>query len=91
YYSGGMHQGSGGTGVDIMEFSNRGVKGIGWFQAESFTERTNAVYKVTVRPGAVPAFFKEKWVANSAGKYRKVGKVLPFKLSAAIGKFEAVN
>lgn len=91
YYSGGMHQGAGGTGVDIMEFSNRGVRGIGWFQAESFTEKTNAAYKISVKTGAVPTFFREKWTANSAGKYRKIGKIVPFKLEAAIGKFETVN
>ena len=91
YYSGGMHQGEGGTGVDIMEFTGGALKGIGWFQAEGFTEKTDNAYKVTVRPGRTPAFFREKWVANSAGKYRKVGNPLPLKLKPVFGSFEAIK
>jgi len=91
YYSGGMHQGSGGTGVDIMEFSGSALKGIGWFQAESFTERTNYSFKVSVKPGPVPQFFSEKWTSNSKGKYRRVGNQVQLKLKPAFGKFEAVK
>lgn len=91
YYSGGMHQGNGGTGVDIMEFSVSGLKGTGWFQAEGFTERTSWTYKVTVRPGAVPAFFQEKWTSTKTGKYRRIGKPTPLKLKPVFGKFEAVR
>ena len=53
YWSGGMHQGAGGSGVDIWEFSATGAKGIGWFQAESFDDRSPPTgYKVTAKPGA---------------------------------------
>ena len=91
FYSGGMHQGEGGTGVDIMEFSGGSLKGVGRFQAEGFTEKTANAYKVTVRPGRTPAFFREKWTANSAGTYRKVGNALPLKLKPVFGSFEAIK
>lgn len=92
YYSGGMHQGSGGTGVDIMEFSAAGLKGIGWFQAEGFTDTSPVFgYKVTVKPGKTPAFFREKYVQNSSGKWRKNGTLVPLKLTKAFGTFEAAK
>src|SRR5436189_3118241 len=37
-YSGGLHQGSGGTGVDLMRFSDGVPVGIGWYKAEEFDE-----------------------------------------------------
>jgi hypothetical protein len=91
YYSGGMHQGSGGTGVDIMEISGGNLKGIGWFQTEGFNEKSNWAYKVWVKPGAVPAFFQEKWAANSAGKLRKAGNAVPLQLKKTFGTFEAIK
>jgi hypothetical protein len=90
YYSGGMHQGSGGTGVDIMEFSGTALKGIGWFQADSFTEKTSYAFKVSVKPGPVPQFFSEKW-SSYKGKYRRVGGSVPLKLKPVFGKFEAIK
>lgn len=92
YYSGGMHQGAGGTGVDVIEFTGSGVKGIGWFQAESFGETTPVVgYRVTARPGKVPAFFREKYVQNAAGKWRKIGAVAPLRLQKAVSVFTPVR
>ena len=92
YYSGGMHQGAGGTGVDILEFSPGRAKGIGWYQAEGFTETSPVFgYRVTVNPGKTPAFFREKYIQNSAGKWRKTGKITPLKLGKIIGEFEAVK
>ena len=90
FYSGGMHQGSGGTGVDIMEFSGTALKGIGWFQAESFTEKTSYSFKVSAKPGTPPQFFAEKW-SSYKGKYRRVGGAVPLKLKPVFGKFEAVK
>ena len=37
-YSGGMHQGQGGVGVDLMEFSGGHPKGIGWYKAEEYAD-----------------------------------------------------
>jgi len=92
YYSGGMHQGEGGTGVDIMEFSGNTLTGIGWFQAEGFTEKTDNAYKVTVKTGRMPTFYREKWIATrTPGKYRKLGNPLPLKLKPVFGSFEAVK
>lgn len=92
YYSGGMHQGAGGTGVDIVEFTGAGVNGIGWFQAESFGETTPVVgYRVTGRPGKAPAYFREKYVQNSSGKWRKAGAVAPLRLQKAVSVFTPVR
>jgi hypothetical protein len=92
YYSGGMHQGEGGTGVDIFEYSAGGLKGIGWYQSDGFSE-TGPVfgYKVTVNPGKTPAFFKQKYLQNAAGKWRISGKALPLKLTEVIGTFEPLK
>jgi len=90
FYSGGMHQGSGGTGVDIMEFSGTVLKGIGWFQSESFTEKTSYSFKVLAKPGTPPQFYSEKW-SSYKGKYRPVGSSMPLKLKPVFGKFEVVK
>lgn len=92
YYSGGMHQGAGGTGVDVMEISSRGLTGIGWFMAEEFTETSPVMgYKVTANPGAKPAFFREKYTQNSAGQWRKTGVAAPLKLKEVNSAFVTVN
>ena len=72
-WGGGMHQGPGGTGVDLMEFSNGVPKGLGWFLAEQFgdTEAIN-VWKVTAKPGLVPVFYKQKYFSGENSKYRPV-------------------
>jgi hypothetical protein len=92
YYSGGMHQGQGGTGVDIMEFSAAGIRGLGWFQADSFGEETGDFgYKVSVKPGKTPIFYREKYVSNDQNKWRKTGKIAAFKLGKAYGKFTVLK
>jgi hypothetical protein len=91
YYSGGMHQGAGGVGVDIVEYSAGKMKGIGWYQAEGFGEGPSWAVKVTVDTGKTPVFFKEKYVANKAGKWHKSGKVLPLKLGPVVGPFEVLK
>lgn len=93
YYSGGMHQGAGGTGVDIFEFTPGGsLKGIGWFQAEEYTETGPLKgYRVLVKPGKVPVFSREKYIHTTNEKWRKVGKMVPLKLSETISQFEAVR
>lgn len=90
YYSGGMHQGQGGTGVDVMEISANGVKGIGWFNAETFTETTYFGYKVSVKTGKTPVFYREKYI-NKNRKWLKSGKLASFKLEKAYSKFEMLK
>ena len=92
HYSGGMHQGAGGVGVEIMEVSGDELKGIGWFQAESFDDLGPVIgYKVTVKPGKTPAFYKEKYIQNSASKWRRAGTPLPLKLTPVNYKFETLK
>lgn len=90
YWSGGMHQGQGGTGVDLMELSAGGVKGMGWFNAETYTETTYFGYKVTVKPGKAPVFYRERY-NNKKEKWIKAGKLTIFKLGQGYGKFETLK
>ena len=90
YYTGGMHQGQGGTGVDIIEFSGVNLKGIGWFNAESFTETNDFGYKVTAKTGKPPVFYREKYT-NKNEKWRKLGKLEPLKLTKIYSQFEALK
>lgn len=94
YYSGGMHQGQGGTGVDLMEFSAAGaiIRGLGWFQGDMYGEETGDYgYKVTVNPGKTPVFYREKYMASSTGKWSRAGKAAAFKLGKAYGKFDVLK
>lgn len=91
-YGGGMHQGQGGVGVDIMEFSGGVPKGLGWFKAEEFmdTEAVN-VWKVTAKTGKAPVYYKQKYAAVDGGKYRRVGANARFKLTKSVADFKAVK
>jgi hypothetical protein len=91
YYSGGMHQGAGGTGVDLMEFSGANIKGLGWFQVYNFTEEDSFSYKVTVKPGKAPLFYREKYDSVGDNKWKKSGKIVPLKLEKPYGKFVALK
>jgi hypothetical protein len=92
YYSGGLHQGHGGTGVDIIELEGGAVNGLGWYQAEAFgPEGPTTAYRVTVRPGKTPNFFKEKFTSRAQGKWRPAGKAVPLKLQKITGEFEPVK
>ena len=92
YYSGGIHQGNGGVGVDLMEFNPAGLKGIGWFQADNFTDDGDDYsYKVWARPGTRPIFYHQKFVSDNSGKFRRVSTQTAFRLSPAVGKFAPVR
>jgi len=87
-----MHQGEGGSGVDILEFSSDGLKGIGWFQADGYTEKGPVFgYRVTATPSVRPAFYREKYLQNAAAKWRKTVNAVPLKLQAINGVFKAVK
>ncbi len=92
YYSGGMHQGAGGTGVDIVEFASGALRGIGWFQAEEYDETSPVKgYRVTVIPGKTPIMSREKYTKNAAGKWKKTGRIVPLKLEQAVSQFAAIK
>ena len=92
YYSGGLHQGAGGTGVDIMEFSNGNLKGLGWFLAEEFTESSLVTgYKIVAKQAKLPTFTRTKYIQNAAGKWRKAGDPVAIKLKSAVVRFEAIK
>jgi hypothetical protein len=91
-YSGGMHQGQGGTGVDLLEFTNGSPKGFGWYKAEEFgpTEASN-VWKLTAKPGPTPLYYTQKFFSGENSKYRPVGKTVAAKLGKPFSKFTAVK
>ncbi|MFT3743203.1 MAG: hypothetical protein QM785_02810 [Pyrinomonadaceae bacterium] len=91
-YSGGMHQGQGGVGVDLMEFAGGIPKGIGWYKAEEFADtEAVSVWKLTAKPGPVPVFYKQKYFSGENSKYRKVGANAITKLTKVSGKFTVVK
>ncbi len=91
-YSGGMHQGMGGTGVDLMEFSGGLPKGIGWYKAEEFgpTEAVT-VWKLTARPGPNSVFYKQKYFSGENSAYRRVGKNTVTKLTKVTSNFSLIK
>ncbi|HLA95499.1 MAG TPA: hypothetical protein VK612_07245 [Pyrinomonadaceae bacterium] len=92
YYSGGMHQGEGGTGVDIMEFGTGGPKALGWFQASAyFAEADSLGWKVTVKKRKTPVFYREKYLSSDEKKWRKAGKAAAFTLKKTENNFVAVK
>ncbi len=91
YYSGGMHQGIGGTGVDLFEFSASNIKGLGWFQADSYGEKSGDwSYKVLVKTGTKPLFYREKYLSKN-DKWRKSGKLALFNLGKTFSSFTALK
>ena len=92
YYSGGMHQGAGGTGVDVFEFSGNAVRGLGWFQSEGFSEDAPTFgYKVFVKKGKASVFSRQKFILGNNKKWRPSGKLAVFKPGENIAKFTAVR
>lgn len=91
-YSGGLHQGQGGTGVDLVEFVNGVPTGTGWYQAEQFGD-TEAVtmWKLTAKPGKVPVFYKQKYFSGEGKPARRAGVNAVTKLGKPVGKFQAVK
>ncbi len=93
YYSGGLHQGQGGIGVDIVEFSGNRLKAVGWFQADNIAEEPNEnySYRVTARTGKTPVFFHQKYIGTDRKRLRRSGPNRRFSLGEAVGVFAPVN
>jgi hypothetical protein len=92
YFSGGMHQGAGGTGVEVMEFSPAGLRSLGWFQAESFSDSGPSVgYRITARKARTPTFTRQKLTSKNDKTWRSAGRPTPFRLSKPITKFTTVS
>ncbi len=93
YYSGGLHQGQGGIGVDIVEFSGNRLKALGWFQADNIAEEPNEnySYKVTARTGKSPVFYHQKYIGEGPKQLRRSGTNRRFSLGEAVGVFMPVN
>ena len=87
-----MHQGAGGTGVDVFEFSGNSLHGLGWFQSEGFSEDAPTFgYKVYVKQGKAPVFSRQKYLLGNNEKWRPSGKLAVFKPGENIAKFTAAR
>ncbi|MDQ6787218.1 MAG: hypothetical protein M3033_10460 [Acidobacteriota bacterium] len=91
---GGMHQGISGTGIDVIEFFGKSLKEIGATEIE-YAEETEKgekgySYKISVKTGASPVFYREKFVKK--GKtWRKVGNVAKAEMFKLDYKYNAVK
>jgi len=87
-----MHQGESGTGVDLVEFNNGLPVGIGWYLAEKSDERNaSQAWKLTVKPGKILVFYRQRFLSNDGIKWRRAGAATAFKLGKAYSKFTAVK
>lgn len=91
-WSGGLHQGRGGVGVDLVEFSNGVPKAIGWYLAEEIMyEETTKAWKLTAKRGNRPTFYRQRFSSPDGKKWRAVGGAKPYKLVRKTITFEAVK
>ena len=91
-WSGGLHQGRGGVGVDLVEFSNGVPKAIGWYQAEEIIyEETTKAWKLTAKRGNPPVFYLQRFNSPDDRKWRAVGSAKPYKLLKKSIAFKAVK
>ena len=91
-YSGGLHQGQGGTGVDLMEFAAGSPRGIGWYQAEKFDEtQATTAWALSVKPGLKPVYYRQKYFSGEGEDYKPQGKAAAFILGKAVSKFRAIR
>jgi hypothetical protein len=92
YFSGGMHQGEGGTGVEVMEFSKNGLKSLGWFQADRFYDnKPSDAYRVSVRKGTTPVFYRQRFTSRDEKNWRPASKQALFRLDKPLITFAAVK
>lgn len=90
-FGGGLHQGKGGVGVEIIEFDNLKPQILGWFQAEQSMDGTpESAWKVSVKTGKAPAFYRQRYKANRQGKLIKFGVNAVFKLTKVENNFEPI-
>jgi hypothetical protein len=91
-WSGGLHQGRGGVGVDLVEFSKGVPKAIGWYQAEEIMyEETTKAWKLTAKRGSRPGFYRQRFSSSDNNKWRAVGAARPYTLVKKTITFEAVK
>lgn len=91
-FGGGLHQGHGGVGVEIIEFQKEKPQVLGWFQAEQIMDtETESAWKVTVKTGKIPVFYRQKYKANSRGKLLKTGANTVFKPTKVENGFELIK
>ena len=92
YYSGGLHQGEGGVGVDLMELAGNELLPLGWFQSESFSDdRPTVGYKVSAKKGKLPVFSRQKYLSNDSKKWRPSGRPAVFRLGKNVVAFGAIK
>lgn len=95
--SGGMHQGTFGTGLDVLEISPKGVKGFGATQT-SYNDCEAGVskncrddnFKITVSRGETPTFYSQRFV-KVRKKWKPLGKTAKAKMFKLDYKYQLVK
>lgn len=91
-YGGGMHQGMSATGVDLVEFRDTRLVGLGWFQAErSVDSETEEAWKITARPGTKPVFYRQRYRSDRSGQLVKTGANAAFTLKKTTSGFTKIG
>ena len=95
--SGGMHQGTFGTGLDILEISPKGVKEFGATQtsyndceADLRKGCRDDNYKITVVKGATPIFYSQNF-AQVRKKWKPLGKTAKSKMFKLDYKYQLIK
>lgn len=90
-FSGGMHQGMGGVGIELMQFNGKKPTSLGWFKAEELTDgETDIAWRVTARQMAKPIFYRQKVIRNGSGDLVRSGSDARFLLGKGQTKFQSL-
>lgn len=94
---GGMHQGISATGIDVIEFNGKSFAEIGATQidydasgADESGKGEVYSYKISVKTGAKPIFYREKFVRKSKA-WRKIGSLAKAEMFKLNYKYQAVK
>ncbi|MBX3297831.1 MAG: hypothetical protein KF736_00040 [Acidobacteria bacterium] len=91
-YSGGMHQGSGGSGADILHFAGGKPVPFGWYKASEFAPSgPTAIWKLTARAGTAPAFYRQQFTSRDEKRWKAVGKPMLFKLAKTRTEYKSAK
>lgn len=93
-----MHQGISATGIDVLDCAGAAVKEIGATQIDyddsgaSEDAKTINVYsyKISVKTGAKPVFYREKFVRKGKA-WRKVGTIQKAEMFALAYKYKRLK
>lgn len=80
YYSDGMHQAQSATAVDVWELPQLNLKEIGAFQSDTYNQSLHSGYRITVKTGKTPLFYRERFDSDNDRDWTKLGRLTKFSL-----------